>query len=378
MAKNKKKRKLTPAQQQARKERLANLGLALKTLVNNDACIKASREWKGFQGHGVPIIVGILSVLLALIPSLVSRLNVSAGNTFLGSPNYSYDVGISNFTKAMNEHSIHVRVEDGVLKTEGDLDLVFGYTETTSEVKWYHEETTRYETKVITSSETSSSEAVAPVVSKKTTFEAFINTLSISDDEFFLNLTGDSGASKTPDGKYRDTLIGWNYIAFGKNEVVFAEYKEDGTMYTYLRGQYDRLNGYDFASSNAVSADLKGDEFIKATAEKWKNVLNLSYESTKIMQTFQYIEILSGVYAGLLILFGFLIWVMTRGKNNPMRIFTFWQTQRMAYWASFAPAVLSIPVGFMMSSSAIGMFGFIFLFGMRIMWMSMKALRPAQ
>lgn len=366
---NTKKVKLTKAQEAQRQERRGNLLLALKTLVSNDACVRASREWKGFKGHGVPIIIALISVILALIPSLVSRLNVNAGATFLGTPNYSYNIGLSDFTQKMNANGVHIKIENQKIVTEGNLNTVFNYPATEEEkgaegnpnMQWYHVTTERFE-------------------NKKTVFEAFINNKADLDDlTFFKNIAGTTDASQTPDGKYRANKISWSYIAIGKESIVFAEYNQiTGAVYAYITGIYDRLEGYDLISSEYPSSDLKGMDFENAMSKKWINTINQSYQTQKLYSTFQYLGILEAIYTGLIILFGFLIWIMTRGKNNPLRVYTIWQCQRMSYWASFTPAVLSIPVGFFLSSSSLGMFGFIFIFGMRLMWMSMKALRPVQ
>lgn len=361
MSNKNKKRKLSKADQERRQKRIGDLVLAAKTLVNNDACIRASREWTGFKGHGVPIIIAIISIILALIPSLVTRLNVNAGNAFLGSPNYSYDTGISEFTKAMYTNNVHVKIVDGALVTEGDWKSVATHTEAESTMYWYQAKTTAFE-----------EEAVV--------FEAFINNdATLEDSAFFTNIAGDKDASRTPDGKWRPAKIAWSYIAFGKKSMAFASYKP-GTkaLATYIYGSYDRLNGYDFIFNDYPAADVVGFKFVEAMRNKWSWTINQAYETTKITSTFQYVGILAGVYAGLLVLFGFLIWVMTRGKNNPLRVFRIWETQRMSYWASLSPAILSIIAGFILQQSSLGMFAFIFLFGMRLMWMSMKALRPVQ
>ena len=364
---NKQKRKLSKAEAAAKAQRRANHILALKTLISNDACIQTSREWSGFKGHGVPVIIAILSVLLAIIPSFVTRITVNAGDTFLGSPSYSYDTGLSEFTKAMSDNSVHITIKNGAIVTEGNVSSIFNYPanpadEGTTEMKWYHVSTNRFE-------------------KETTVFEVFLNNKAdLEDKDFFNNVMSNTDGSKTPDGKWRPTKITWNYLAIGKNSMVFAKFNPTkGTMVTYMNGQYDRLENVDLAAQTVPeNPNAKGYDYITGATAKWKVIINQSYETQKIAGTFQYVGILSGVYAGLMVLFGFLIWVMTRGKNNPLRVFTVWETQRMSYWASFSPAVLSIIGGFLLRTSTIGMFAFIFIFGMRLMWMSMKALRPMQ
>ena len=360
----KKKRKLSPSEQAHRAQMKEEALLGLRTLINNDACIKTSREWKGFKGHGIPVLIAIVSVLIALVPSLVTRLNVNAGGSFIASPNYSYNVGLQGFTESMYAESCHVKIVDGAIVTEGNLENVLTAKQEGSASKstWYQEVTT------------------STTGTKKITFEAFVNTdPALSDDDFFANIAGDGTLCKTPDGYNRDVLLTWNYLAIGKNSILFTEYNTStGKAYSAVKGSYDRLNGYDLINDNMPEAGVTGLAAQSAIADKWANVISLSYETTKISSTFQFVGVLGAVYLGLIGLFGLLIFLMTRGKNNPMRIFSLWDTQKMAYWASFSPAVLSLAIGFMMSTSAIGIFAFIFLFGMRLMWMSMKSLRPAQ
>jgi hypothetical protein len=72
-------------------------------------------------------------------------------------------------------------------------------------------------------------------------------------------------------------------------------------------------------------------------------------------------------------LLGLTVFLMTRGKTNPFRIYTFWECQKIAYWAAFSPSVLAL-IGF--AFPAYAPLVYIFLYGMRVMWMSMRSLRP--
>jgi hypothetical protein len=91
---------------------------------------------------------------------------------------------------------------------------------------------------------------------------------------------------------------------------------------------------------------------IKAT---FKQFFNDGFETTKTSQAWIWTGIMAGVYAAFIIFMGLMIFLMTRGKNNPYRIYTFWQTQKMAYWAAPTPAVLAMGLGFAFSSYAIFM-----------------------
>ena len=80
-----------------------------------------------------------------------------------------------------------------------------------------------------------------------------------------------------------------------------------------------------------------------------------------------------GVNAGISIFMGFMLWVLTRGKNN-LRWFGIWETQKIVGWTTVTPAILTTGLGFLISSFSQVMFPL--LLGVRIMWLSMKLLRP--
>ena len=104
--------------------------------------------------------------------------------------------------------------------------------------------------------------------------------------------------------------------------------------------------------------------------------MNTSFEDTKNALALQNAGVFMGIDAGIVLLFGLLLFLMTRGKKNPFRIYSFWDTTKIACWASFTPGVLSVALGFALTNYAVLIF--MFTFGMRIMWMTMKSLRPAQ
>jgi hypothetical protein len=83
----------------------------------------------------------------------------------------------------------------------------------------------------------------------------------------------------------------------------------------------------------------------------------------------------AGINAGILILMGLVMFLMTRGKNNPNRVIKWYQCYGMAAWAAPSPALLTLIMGFILPSYAV--MYFVLFYGFRIMWMSMKQLRPA-
>ena len=83
-----------------------------------------------------------------------------------------------------------------------------------------------------------------------------------------------------------------------------------------------------------------------------------------------------GVYIVLIFIMGLLIFLLTRGKTNMFNYLKFMDCQKMVWWASLAPAILAVIFGFIFTNFA--QMIFIILLGLRVMWMSMKQLRPQQ
>ena len=119
---------------------------------------------------------------------------------------------------------------------------------------------------------------------------------------------------------------------------------------------------------------LRDEEFTKGVHKNFKAFLDQTYLETKKMSFITYSTVFTGVYALLVVFMGLMIFLLTRGKKNPMNYLTFWVCVKTTMWAALAPGLLAMILGFILSQWAT-MF-FIILFGMRTMWLSMKQLRP--
>jgi hypothetical protein len=100
------------------------------TLVNNDACIKAGREFRGLGFVFLAVGFALTGVVTSAVPNLVTRLNVNYGSGLLNAPTFSYDQGLVNFSKALSEKGCTILISD-----EGKLEITTATynAETTSE-----------------------------------------------------------------------------------------------------------------------------------------------------------------------------------------------------------------------------------------------------
>lgn len=127
--------------------------------------------------------------------------------------------------------------------------------------------------------------------------------------------------------------------------------------------------------SNGSYTLLRKTAFTTGVKKNFNKVFNEVYLTSKNKTFWSYCGIFYGVYLVLVAFMGLMLFLLSRGKNNPMNYLTYWTTFKMACWSTFAPGVLAMVLGFLLASYAT--LFFIILYGLRIMWMSMRQLRPA-
>lgn len=125
-----------------------------------------------------------------------------------------------------------------------------------------------------------------------------------------------------------------------------------------------------------VAASIISAEYTDGVLNNFKRILNTSYETQKVYNMWMSSGVYAAVFLGLGILMGFLMWVLTRGKNNPNNYFSWWLCAKIEARLAFAPALITLVVGFFLASQAPLIY--IMTLGVRVMWISMKELRPIQ
>ena len=125
-----------------------------------------------------------------------------------------------------------------------------------------------------------------------------------------------------------------------------------------------------------IANKMANENFYNGVLANFKKFLNKSYLASKAKTTAVTCLFSLAVFAGLSLIMGFLMWVMTRGKNNPNNYFSLWLCLKLEARLALAPALITLLLGFLLVSYA--QMIFILTLGMRVMWISMKELRPVQ
>jgi len=349
----------------------AKIKLGLSSLISNGACVELGRNhsWIG------AVVVGLLSVLLAIIPIGVSRAWVN-GSDFFATPTYGYEVGLVHFEDAVSKNDVSILIDHD---TETLTATGFDKIQKGSQEPWY-----QYVNSVTGAPEFE----VYYTTAEGTDFTSFITALVTNGENPYNEIARNYSCNLLILGTKEFRAYKYQYASITTSSA--SSDSSSTTVASYVLGQggkYDITPTFDI--KDLVKQDTHGnllslpysevneaniDTYITETLNTWKTFFDDAYYSTKVTSAWTWTGIMAAVFAGFILFMGLMVFFMTRGKNNPYRIYTFWETQKIAYWAAGAPAILALGLGFAFTTYAI--FMFIFLYGMRVMWLSMKTLRP--
>lgn len=354
----------------------------MKSWFSNDRCIEA-RELNGLSA----ILIAFVSVILACLPNLTTRLSTDAG-TVLNTPTYNLENSLVAFQEAATENNLQINISGGVA-TINNFDTMTTDTLSSGTKYWAHKYTTTKHVNVPDSTGSSSSTSTSSheEVQTVTVYDLLVFRVPTSDTVSSF-ITNTLTVANDPNKWYSSTqsIFATNAIVIGNNGLGIYKANENVTSatsiaITYEDSMFDGKNLItvinDLISQKTTSTVKTSDEYRNAVIDSYKQVIVAGYQSTKVATAWMYTGIAYLINTVMLLVFGLTLFLMTRGKNNPYRDYKFLQCLKIISWASFSPALLSL-IAFIpaIGSSAIGLLIFVLLLGLRTMWMSMKNLRP--
>ena len=368
MSKNKKKKQSRMSD--ATKE---NLKLGASAIISNASVVELGQKkpWYG------AVICAVLSVVLAALPILTQSLKTK-GSDILKTPAYGFETGLVHFQQDLNtsEKKVEWNVENSSLTVTGWKEfLTTEQSGSTDTEPWYHH---------------------VNDVTKKVDFAAFVTDLEGKDfsdyvAKVYSGINPSTGAKigttltvnvGTPSSESTETTSENNHVntlIFGKNTFRIMKANANGEWAEAGVGSLRDYSGGELPFKSLVkniAAEPEALEtYIADTKKAWSDYLDKAATKQIVGSAWKMTGLMAAVFVFFVFFMGLMIFIMTRGKNNPYRIYTFWMTQKMSYWGAFTPALLGMIIGFFVSNQIL-QFLFIILFGFRIMWLSMKTLRP--
>ena len=304
-----------------------NIKLFFTTLISNNACIDAGRKKPWYAA----IILFFISVILSVIPSSVLELKKQGDKNF-SSTTFLTNQAVTRFAKDLQDSEfdgqmIVVHQDKDAFLAAQPFDKCYYTVSGAQEIGYAF-----------------SYCAEADVDAKIAQFnEANVSFFIFTSEKLYISILDPSNPSL---GKRILNLSCIKaYKKVGDNEI-----KE-----SYVEGE------------NLTDS-------VNKTWNNWKTLIRKFYNQTRLRAAALQLAIMSAINVGIMAIMGFMVWVLTRGKNNPYRIFTVWECYKIVFWAGISPAILTAGLGFLIQTFASTLFPL--LLGVRVMWLSMKSLRP--
>lgn len=327
------------------------------SLISNQCAIDAA---KGFPWWA-SIIVFLIGTFLPVIPITVSTSSVN-GRDFVSGTNYSFDRDATGIAIELKQKGYEFTVN-------GNHELIFNQENETRDANLplatyiYKKDDTRPQYDMNLFYVNGTTEEAVRFYEAKIEEKYEINTLNpctdIEKQRYVPHIVI----------LYRDGLL---TALFKKNTCDAAtsfqgDWKGAKEGYALVETM---LKGID---TNVVTSIEKATVINIATClTNWEEIYDVSYSDTKtrtvVMSTFIY----WGVYAGLALLVGLLMFLITRGKRNFNNYLKWYQCMFISSWCTFSPGLLAMILGFLLRQYA--MMFFIIFMGIRAMWISMKQL----
>ena len=364
---------------------------SFKGIISNQACIDNGKEAPWW----LAVLFLIFAVLIPLIPNHVA-MNNAYGSSFLNAGTFDVDRGLAKASLKLKDENKSLKIEGGNLHYyEGTTDKT--PTALEPDVQLYQDTSTvaaKTEIKFTLYFSGKAGGELNDFINSlaKTRKVGTVDVIEPTDPDYnnvekyipsFMVLTpstvrinmykyhSTAAAVNTPSGVF-DWLSSPQGDMLDRIIQPIVDIKKDDGTPKYGATVAEVVNNL----VNTIGLDNLPVEAKNATYNVWKGIFNEAYFKYKNDAKWKTTLIYFGVYAGLMFFLGLMIFLLTRGKNNPFRVLNFWVCQKIGYFLSFTPAVLALIVGFIFSTNMIGQMAFIMLLSLRVMWASMRQLRP--
>ena len=336
---------------------------SFKGIISNQACVDNGKEAPWW----LAILFLLFSVLIPLIPNYVN-MDKAYGSSFLANGSFGLDAGLAEATVQLKSEGDKFEFVDGLLTYNN-------YDELTSDDPLYMD---------VRATDTGTQYNFMMYYTKKTGSDLSDFVTSLTNAKYILDTVNTYDPITDPEGIVKTYTP--SFLVLTPYTLACAIYKANST--DRAGNTYGGLDWKNTPSTELLTRLTEGvtsttadqistkPEEIAKVYNGWRSIFNETYLNQKNWSKWQTTLIYLGVYAGLMIFLGLMVFLLTRGKSNPFRSLNFWICQKIAYFLGFTPAVLALILGFIFSANIIGQMAFIMLISLRVMWASMRQLRP--
>ena len=373
-------------------------GYILKSFYKNDVCIEAGRKFKWWAA----LIYFLLATIISVIPITVQTCTVDGGS-IITSNTYEVDNGLVAFTEkflATNELEFNLINEaNGENKNYDDVNVHNSLRITSSDESYSNQNYTKplfsyngYYLEEDENNNTIDKERTILEVWDFTYFPRERQTEKIADgsekiimpsynDMITLLSSGSSIPQNIDDivvllqDKANNSSSSFtrqtSFLAFGKYTFNLYKYNAKGTLSQAMTGDYVNIN---LKQINNILSLSKNEDSHQRVIESWQIFFRDGYLSIKIQTAVIQISIVLAVNSAIILIMSLVIFLVTRGKNNPFKVYKYHECLKICCWIALSPAILTLIFGFVFPS-VIGIFLFVLTYGIRALFMWTKNFR---
>lgn len=350
---------------------MKTLTLLFKSLYSNSAVVDGARGKKWWYA----VILFLLASIISIIPVVVTTSTVNGGS-FLISNVFELDKTLPEFAEFLSDNSLNFTIDSKAGTINNDRAVTIE--------KWNRAVLNK------TAADEVSTTLPAPYTITK--------DVLVKDDKgnYLTENTKVLQVYNFTDFENEHVGANINHILKSEEYVDKDTWKKDPTVPTISSSDIKRNVSflvlgketyalYKFAFKSTTYSATGGDflnmsQFAKLsdvkTYDEWKTFLEYGYINTKNTNCLVQTSIMAGINCGISLLMGLMFFLLTRGKSNPYRIYTFWECFKISFWAMLTPALLTLILGFFLTQFSTLLY--VMFFGVRAMWLSMKQLKPIQ
>lgn len=332
---------------------MKNFKLILKSLFSNGATVEGARHRPWYFA----VITLILSLAIALTPIFVTAIG-QYGKNMVKTTDSGLKESSYRFSQSLKEKNVELTVsyneaeKMNVLSDNGSWNVSYTDTFKYDNIEYHYYKHVNSESKV----------------DLQAYYVGMMSNLQITD--FYNALKQSATDASIP--------LSSLYIFTQKQVFIYIRNVQQNVDVQGLAGDYQNLKpGYNFVetlSAIEVTDAATQRQSLNETWENWKVIYDRVYDNNRIRNAWMNTLLMLGINAALVFFMGLMVFILTRGKNNPFRIYTFWESQKVSFWAANTPALLTCGFGFLFTNFAQVLFAL--LLGIRVMWLTMKTLGP--
>ena len=336
------------------------------SLVSNAAAMRGAKNGPLW----LTIIMFFLAVLLPVIPLFVSQLRTN-GSSFLNTYSYGLERSVTSVAMDLkNNRLAEFKIsEDHLLSIkEGETAIDFKDYGSAKPYAVYHNASTNQYDLIVYLSDAQTAKEKSAVNKAITSIKYKLGDIVVTEETE--NIYHPNYMILFPDGIY--------VSIYGSNNSTAITSSFNGDFKT-IEANEDCLGALlkvTDKDGNAIAQSITNDDYVNGVYLNFKKFLNKTYDTLKVKNTWATIGIYAGIFFGLNIMMGFLMWLLTRGKNNPNNYFNPWLTIQIQARLGVAPGLIAMIAGFFLVNQTALIY--IITIGLRAMWISMKELRPIQ